>query len=285
MQKSMKKRIKHRLVYALLMSWTVLGIVGIVAVTHWMLLSVEAEQEQVYGNAAVEEETPDLPVSIEDRTDTADTVTAAAAAQMEEERALCRQIYENNPEVLVLVNKEYELDPDYDPQLRSICNGRLEASDRMYEDLSDMLDAARADGETVWIASAYRSRERQQELVDEDVYALEKNGEDYEDALEETYRATMPAGHSEHETGLALDILCSNNYNLDESQADEPGNKWLVQHCQEYGFILRYPADKADITGIDYEPWHFRYVGKEAAEYMTEHGLALEEFTEFLQDE
>jgi D-alanyl-D-alanine carboxypeptidase len=284
MQKSMKKRIKHRLIYTLLATWMVLGTVGVVAITYWMLVEVEGEQEPVYGDETVvaEEEAPDIPLSIEARVN---TVTTAVDTGIEEERAQCRQIYENNPEILVLVNKEYELDPDYDPELCSICNGRLEVSDRMYEDLSDMLDAARADGETVWIASAYRSRERQQELVDEDVYALEKNGENYEDALEETYRATMPAGHSEHETGLALDILCSNNYNLDESQADESGNRWLVQHCQEYGFILRYPADKADITEIDYEPWHFRYVGKEAAEYITEHGLTLEEFTEFLQDE
>jgi D-alanyl-D-alanine carboxypeptidase len=266
------------------MTWTVLGIVGIVAVTHWMLERVAGEQEQVYGNAAVveEEETPDIPVPVTAKTDTIDAAAAAADAQVEEERAQCRQIYENNPELLVLVNKENELDPDYDPELRSICSGRLEASERMYEDLSDLLDTAREEGQALWIASAYRSRERQQELIDEDVWALEQKGEDYENALEETYRATMPAGHSEHETGLALDILCSGNTHMDESQADEPGNQWLMQHCQEYGFILRYPADKVDVTGIDYEPWHFRYVGKEAAQFITEHGLTLEEFMELL---
>jgi D-alanyl-D-alanine carboxypeptidase len=67
---------------------------------------------------------------------------------------------------------------------------------------------------------------------------------------------------------------------MDVSQADEPGNQWLMQHCQEYGFILRYPEDKVSVTEIDYEPWHFRYVGKEAAQYIMEHGLTLEEFVE-----
>ena len=89
---------------------------------------------------------------------------------------------------------------------------------------------------------------------------------------------TLPAGHSEHETGLSLDILCSGNTQMDLTQANEPGNRWLVEHCAEYGFILRYPKDKENITGIAFEPWHFRYVGKEAAQFMSSRGLTLEEF-------
>jgi D-alanyl-D-alanine carboxypeptidase len=255
--------------------WTILGLVGLTAILHWMFEKAAGKQTQAYGNGIVTEEETDMPETVTAQTDSVD---AAVDAQIKEERAQCRQIYEDNPELLVLVNKENELDTDYDPELRSICKGRLEASGRMYEDLCAMLKAAGKEGYTYWIASAYRSRERQQELVDEDVAALMQKGADYEAALEETYRQTMPAGHSEHETGLALDILCSGNTNMDESQADEPGNQWLLQHCQEYGFILRYPADKVDVTGIDYEPWHFRYVGKEAAQFIAEHGLTLEEF-------
>jgi D-alanyl-D-alanine carboxypeptidase len=65
---------------------------------------------------------------------------------------------------------------------------------------------------------------------------------------------------------------------MDSTQADEPGNLWLLTHCSEYGFILRYPADKEDVTGISYEPWHFRYVGKEAAQYIMDNGITLEDF-------
>lgn len=190
----------------------------------------------------------------------------------------CRQIYEKDPKLCVLVNKEKELDAAFDSHLRSICGGRLMASDWMYQDLKEMLQAAGDAGYDYWIASAYRSRERQQELVDEDVEALMRQGKSRQEALEETLRETMPAGHSEHETGLALDILCSGNTNMDESQALEPANQWLVSHCSEYGFILRYPKDKVSVTGIAWEPWHFRYVGRDAAKYMTEHDLTLEEF-------
>lgn len=131
----------------------------------------------------------------------------------------CRQIYEKNPEICVLVNKEKELDAAFDSNLRSICGGRLMASEWMYQDLTEMLQVAGDAGYQYWIASAYRSRERQQELVDEDVEALMRQGKSRQEALEETLRETMPAGHSEHETGLALDILCSGNTKMDESQA------------------------------------------------------------------
>jgi D-alanyl-D-alanine carboxypeptidase len=92
----------------------------------------------------------------------------------------------------------------------------------------------------------------------------------------------MPAGHSEHETGLAVDILSDTNSKMNETQADEAANKWLVENSWKYGFILRYPKDKTDITGIEYEPWHFRYVGCEAAEFLHEHDMVLEEFFEHL---
>ena len=105
----------------------------------------------------------------------------------------------------------------------------------------------------------------------------------YEEALQETYRQVMPAGYSEHETGLALDILVSGNSNMDNTQEVFPGNQWLRAHCAEYGFILRYPKEKEEITGIDYEPWHFRYVGKEAARYLTKYDLTLEEFLKIFE--
>ena len=134
----------------------------------------------------------------------------------------CRNIYETNPGLCVLVNKDKELDPDFDSDLRSICGGRLEASAWMYDDLTEMLRAAGDAGYDYWIASG--------------------------------------------------------NANMDASQAGEPANRWLLSHCSEYGFILRYPRDKVSVTGIAWEPWHFRYVGKEAAKYMAEQGLTLEEF-------
>ncbi len=198
--------------------------------------------------------------------------------------AECRELYEGNEKLLVLVNRDRASEEGtYENNLRNICNGRLQASKDLYDDLVALLAAAAEEGHEYWIASAYRSRERQQELVDEDVARYMAQGMSRQQALEKTYEQTMPAGKSEHETGLALDILCSENLNMDASQAEEPGNKWLAEHAHEYGFILRYPADKEDVTGILYEPWHFRYVGKEAATFLWENELTLEEFWELLE--
>lgn len=198
-------------------------------------------------------------------------------------RQECQNLYAGRESLLLLVNKEHELPASAQPALRSICKGRLEAADILYEDLCAMLEAAGREGYQFWIASAWRDREYQQGLVDEDVQKYMAKGYSYEAALEKTHEYTMPAGQSEHETGLALDILCSTNTIMDESQKSEPGNRWLVQHCHEYGFILRYPEEKEEITGIGYEPWHFRYVGKEAAAYLTQKGWTLEEFHQVLE--
>lgn len=185
---------------------------------------------------------------------------------------------ETKSPLLVIANKDYELSENYDPQLCAICDGRLEASALIYDDLTAMLDDAGKEGYKYWIASAYRSREYQQKLIDEDVKKFMYQGMGYDEALEKTLEETLPAGHSEHETGLSLDILCSGNMTMDISQSNEPGNQWLMENCAKYGFILRYPKEKEAVTGIAYEPWHFRYVGKEAAEEIMGQKITLEEY-------
>ena len=202
---------------------------------------------------------------------------SGAAQLSENEIQEWKAIYGRNKELLILVNKEHSISREQEPAMRTICNGRLSSADCLYNDLTEMLSDAKKAGYEYWIASAYRSAERQQKLVDEDVRKFLAKGYAYEKALEKTYDYMMPAGYSEHQTGLALDILCSGNINMDDSQEEEPGNKWMKEHCQEYGFILRYPREKEGITGIRYEPWHFRYVGKEAAAWLTERNLTLED--------
>lgn len=190
----------------------------------------------------------------------------------------CRFLFQKNEKILILVNRENPLSSKYQPDLKSICNGRLKAAKEVYNDLTEMLESGEDEGYSFWIASAYRSREKQQTLVDEDVAVFRNQGMSYKEALAETYKETMPAGCSEHETGLALDILASDNLNMDSSQADSPANQWLRKNCYKYGFIVRYPENKESITGVNYEPWHLRYVGKEAARFIIENDLTLEEF-------
>ena len=94
---------------------------------------------------------------------------------------------------------------------------------------------------------------------------------------------TVP-GASEHQIGLALDIISNDYTSLDEGFENTSAGKWLKEHSKEYGFILRYPKGKEFITGIDYEPWHFRYVGKEAATIIMDEGITLEEFVESISE-
>lgn len=288
MRNGVRKRRKHQscvrvMVCILLVLWSFFGVIGLFAVAQRVFgMDCKSEVEADVRESQEQRTVPEIIGSFEE---TAGSTKENPKCELtEEEQAECKEIYENHPELLVLVNKEHELDESYDPMLRTICNGRLEASDRMYQDLTKMLHAAGDAGYEYWIASAYRSRQRQQELVDEDVETLMKKGWSYEEALQQTLRETMPAGYSEHETGLALDILCSGNMGMDESQANEPANQWLVEHCSEYGFILRYPKDKETVTGIAYEPWHFRYVGRDAAVFIMEHHLTLEEFLNIYRD-
>ncbi len=194
-----------------------------------------------------------------------------------------RGIYQNGQALLVLVNKERELFSDYDANLSYICNKRLQASADLKEDLTKMLSGGKKAGYTFWIASAWRSSKRQQKLLEAEVTKNIKKGMSSEAALNKSMETVMPAGHSEHETGLALDILCSDNLKMDETQETAGGNIWLREHCAEYGFVLRYPKEKAEITNIAYEPWHFRYVGRDAAVFMTQNNLTLEEFYDLLE--
>lgn len=181
---------------------------------------------------------------------------------------------------ILLVNKDHKLPEDYEVKLLTLPDKTNKAAEEAYQPLMDMLNAGRREGLSFEICSSYRDVKRQQELFDEDLEALMRRGFSYKEAYEEVARGTMPPGYSEHSTGLAFDIVALDYQMLDEGQEKTEENKWLRKHCAEYGFILRYPDGAEDITGISYESWHFRYVGVEAAEYIMEHGLTLEEYLE-----
>lgn len=180
--------------------------------------------------------------------------------------------------LLLLVNRDNPLPEGYAPELTKLQDWDLSVATVLYDDLCRMLQAGRAEGLRFEICSAYRSHETQQALFDEDVARYMAEGMSEADAITATAQYTMLPGCSEHETGLAVDIVSQENQRLDESQAQTAETKWLQAHCWEYGFILRYPPEKSDLTGIAYESWHYRYVGIEAARYLHERDLTLEEF-------
>ena len=179
--------------------------------------------------------------------------------------------------LLILVNKDHAYEGDA-PQVKQWRTGGISVSVEAYDALAAMLGEGQKLGLRFVVCSGYRSREVQEQLFQEDLDRYMRSGMSYEEAWTATERYTMPPGHSEHCTGLAVDIVAQANQNLDSTQENTAETRWLQTHCWEYGFVLRYPKDKSSITGIAYESWHYRYVGKEAAKYLTENNLTLEEF-------
>ncbi|MCI8439388.1 MAG: M15 family metallopeptidase [Oscillospiraceae bacterium] len=180
---------------------------------------------------------------------------------------------------LILVNPWNPLPENYSFTKKELSNGHA-VDERCYPDLQAMMDACRAAGNSPVICSSYRSYEKQQSLYQNKVNRLAAQGYSQEKAREEAAKAVALPGTSEHQLGLAVDIVDIANQNLDSSQEDTAVQQWLMEHSWEYGFILRYPNDKSDITGIIYEPWHYRYVGKDAAAEIYQQGLCLEEYLE-----
>lgn len=190
---------------------------------------------------------------------------------------------------LRLVSAAHPLPEDFEvPELTKLKGGHAIDS-RVYPALQQMMDDCRAAGLNPVICSSYRTHDKQEELFRKKVNTLRKQGYSQEEAETEAARWVARPGTSEHETGLAVDIVDKSYQLLDEKQEQTPVQQWLMAHCAEYGFILRYSVEKSDLTGIGYEPWHYRYVGVEAAKAITEQGLCLEEYwmgqTEPLQQE
>ena len=178
--------------------------------------------------------------------------------------------------LFVLVNKEHAVSDTYHPSgmvavKDSIATWTgLELKKSAYEAYLEMLEDAQKEGHDFYICSAYRSIEKQKELYET---SLKKNGKKY------TEKMTAYPGTSEHHTGYAVDVTSkSMGWGLKQNFTDYADGQWITDHCSEYGFIIRYPEGKTDITGYSYEPWHLRYVGKTAAKEITEKGITLEEY-------
>ena len=183
---------------------------------------------------------------------------------------------------LTLVNFETPIDPDFQPPLTWIQDGTQRFDSRAAGALEVMLADMKDQGLSPIVCSGYRTRETQEGLYKNQVdFWL---GQGYDQASAEAEAALLVArpDTSEHQLGLAADIVSAGNQILDESQEQTPEQQWLLSHCQEYGFILRYPSGKTELTGVSYEPWHYRYVGVEAAGEIMEQGLCLEEYLEGL---
>ena len=182
---------------------------------------------------------------------------------------------------LILVNSSHKLDEAYAESipLTQLKNGQSIDS-RCYPELQQMMDDCRAQGYSPIICSSYRTHEKQQELFEQQVQVYRNDGMDRKAAEAKTAKSVAVPGTSEHELGLAVDITDVAEQRIVSGMEEQPVQQWLMKNCWKYGFILRYPEDKSDITGIVYGPWHYRYVGKEAAKYIYDNGITLEEYSQ-----
>lgn len=183
---------------------------------------------------------------------------------------------------LLLVNKNHNVPEGYTLELEEVESGH-QVDKRISESLKQMLSDARKEGLSPIICSSYRTNAKQQKLYNNKVREYKRWGCSSEEAEElASYWVAIP-GTGEHETGLAVDIVSRDYQILDEKQEQTDVQKWLIDNSYKYGFALRYPTDKKDITMINYEPWHYRYVGVDNATYMKEHDMCLEEYIEYLK--
>lgn len=174
---------------------------------------------------------------------------------------------------LLLVNQWNPLPEDYEVNLQRLRNGQA-VDERIYPELQQMFDEARAAGLDPEISSSYRTTEEQRRIMNDTIVKYRSEGYSERGAKEEAEKWVALPGTSEHELGLAVDITADNNWYGEKDAVW----KWLNENCYKYGFILRYPDDKVKITGIAHEQWHYRYVGKEAAKEIYESGVCLEEY-------
>ncbi|MBQ7680199.1 MAG: M15 family metallopeptidase [Butyrivibrio sp.] len=185
--------------------------------------------------------------------------------------------FDRNDWRLILVNKQHPIPDHYDFKLGYITPTQ-QCDERILSSLLQMMKTAQQEGAPLAICSPYRSGERQQNNFEQHIRRYMKAGMSYMDAYNRTARVVTIPGSSEHEIGMAIDIVQNDHYALDEAFGETKAGIWLRDNSYRFGFILRYPKDKEEITGIEYEPWHFRYVGVDAATLIHDQGLCLEEF-------
>lgn len=178
---------------------------------------------------------------------------------------------------LVLVNPDTPLPENYEINVKQLDNGQA-VDERCYDALQNMMNDCRSAGLRPVICSSYRTQEKQQMLFDNQVEKWKNQGYSEDEAKMQAGKLVAVPGTSEHQLGLALDIVDISYQLLEEEQENTPTQKWLLENSWKYGFILRYPKDKTDITKISYEPWHYRYVGKKAAKEIFDAKICLEEY-------
>lgn len=234
-----------------------------------------AKQRQGQGAASLEEEEKQAQgQEDENARKKAEKEREKQAQKAREDREKAER--KSNP-LLILVNKNNAVAGDWAPEITHIVDG-YEGDPRAKAPLLAMFQAAEEEGITLMLCSAYRTYDTSKRLYAQEIQRFLEERYGQKEAEAEAARWVAPPGTSEHHTGLAFDIVTPSYQMLDHGFADTAAAKWLAKNAWEFGFVLRFPEDKQEITGITFEPWHYRYVGKEDAKKMQAAGLCLEEY-------
>ena len=192
----------------------------------------------------------------------------------------CTRYFTSSGKEFILVNPWNYVPDDYSVKLSKYSDYKVATV--CLADLKEMIADCKSAGNKAVVVSAYRTHAYQEALHERRIQRFLDQGYDYETAVIEARKRVAVAGTSEHELGLALDIVDVNYQTLDKKQENTAAQQWLMANSWKYGFTLRYPNEKSDVTGIIYEPWHYRYVGKELAKELYDTGLCLEEYFDSL---
>lgn len=243
---------------------------------------VEIETPTESTTEATSTETPEVPSS-DNSDESSEPVSEEDISESEESSTEAQVEWNNyNPAAqlagenwaLTLINKTYSLDKKYSPTLSPVIEGSsITADSRVSEAYQKMFADAMTAGYVLTPYSGYCSYQGQQTNYNNKVQAFMLQSMTEDEAKANTEKRIEPAGCSENGAGLAVDIISAS-----AGFASTEEYTWLTQNAHKYGFILRYPDDKTDITGMIYQPWHWRYVGVDAATEMKSNNLCLEEY-------
>jgi D-alanyl-D-alanine carboxypeptidase len=236
----------------------------------YSLADILAERETEAGVGEQASETEESPVALPGEEEAAEVVEEVGAAADS-------PVFSADDWRLLLINKQRPIPDDYEPVLGTI-KGYMKCDERIIDDLLLMMQGAQDDGINLAIVSPYRDLAYQERLFNRKIDSYMRHGLSYLEAYKQSAHTVTVPSTSEHEIGLALDITSRSHQSLSVAFAETEEGRWLAEHSYEYGFVVRYPEGKEYITSIQFEPWHFRYVGREAARIIYEKQLTLEEF-------
>ena len=217
-------------------------------------------------------------ISIGDKTyDEAENVSADKDTVIVDENGNVQDATYEDDWSLILINKKHLIPEDYAFEVATI-KGAVRSDVRIVSYVKDLIQAAADDGVQLYICSPYRDMDKQEQLFEKKMRFYLKQGYDEAESYDLASQTVAIPGTSEHQVGLAFDFIMEDYQQLDEGFEYTEGGRWLKENAADYGFILRYPKGKEEITGIIYEPWHYRFVGVKAAKEIMARGITLEEY-------